>query len=57
MNLTESLYGVSGRLTGVLTYTSFLFLMLIAAVYNSKRNLHSITKLLIICATSYNVGE
>ena len=49
MNLTESLYGVSGRLTGVLTYTSFLFLMLIAAVYNSKRNLHSITKLLILC--------
>jgi O-antigen ligase len=49
MNLTESLYGVSGRLTGVLTYTSLLFLMLVAAIYNSKKNLHSITKLLILC--------
>jgi hypothetical protein len=60
MNLTESLYGVSGRQTGFLTYTSLLFLMLVGLKYNSKKNLHFLTKLLIFCgviSTFYGITQ
>lgn len=48
-NKTESLYGVTGRQTGLLTYTSFLIIFLSAVIVSSKSLNSKILVLLVFC--------
>jgi O-antigen ligase len=58
MNVTERIFGVAGRNTGVLTYFSLIFLMILALLYSNRSILRSLTKTLIFCgviSTSYGI--
>ena len=48
INLTEGLFGVTGRQTGFLTYVALIALMVCTAAISSKRDLVMAAKLLVI---------
>lgn len=49
MNLQDTLFGVSGRQTGLITYLSLIFLMLLTIISSERNLLLSVTKVLLYC--------